>query len=281
MLSYRHAFHAGMHADVLKHCVLTQLLRHLCNKEKTFWYIDTHSGAATYSLRGEYARTSGESETGIAKLWDCTDLPEALKLYVDEVRALNPGGLLKTYPGSSWFADRIMRKHDRLRLFELHSSDSSLLQRHFSRAAPRVIAQAGDGFSGLLALLPPTSRRGLVLIDPSYEDKRDYTRVISALHAALERFATGTYALWYPQVKRREAQQLRERLERWGTDGWLHATLTVKSPPADGVGLYGSGMFVVNPPHTLRALLEPVMPYLAKVLGQDDGAGFSLQSKIG
>jgi len=280
MLSYRHAFHAGMHADVLKHCVLALLLRHLCNKEKAFWYIDTHSGAATYALQGEYARTSGESETGIAKLWDRPDLPEALKLYVEDVRALNSGGLLRTYPGSAWFADRIMRKHDRLRLFELHSTDFRLLQDHFARAAPRVVAQAGDGFTGLLALLPPTSRRGLVLIDPSYEDKHDYTRVISALHGGLERFATGVYALWYPQVKRREAQQLRERLERWDTAGWLHATLTVKAPPADGFGLYGSGMFVVNPPHTLPALLGPVMPYLARVLGQDETAGFALNYRI-
>ena len=279
MLSYRHAFHAGMHADVLKHCVLVHLLRYLAQKDKAFWYIDTHAGAASYALREKYARTSAEHETGIARLWGRGDLPEPLDAYLEQVRAINPDGL-KHYPGSPWIADRLMRKQDRLRFFELHSTDASLLQQHFRKAAPRVVVHQGDGFVGLLALLPPPPRRGLVLIDPSYEDKRDYARVIGTLRGALERFATGTYAVWYPQVKRREAQQLSERLERMRPGGWLHATLTVKKPPADGFGLYGSGVFVVNPPYTLPGLLASVLPYLARQLGQDESACFSLKSKL-
>jgi len=282
MLSYRHAFHAGMHADVLKHSVLVHLLQYLAQKDKAFWCIDTHAGAATYALRGEYARKNAEFETGIGRLWGRTDLPALLEPYMQQVRALNSGsgGALHHYPGSPWLAERLLRKQDRLRLFELHSTEIKLLQDHFRRAAPRVIAQAGDGFIGLLSLLPPPPRRGLVLVDPSYEDKNDYRRVIAALRGALERFATGTYAVWYPQVRRLEARELPEKLERVQASGWLHVTLTVKAPPADGLGIYGSGFFILNPPYTLPGLLKQGMPYLVKVLGQDETARFSLESRL-
>jgi 23S rRNA (adenine2030-N6)-methyltransferase len=284
MLSYRHAFHAGNHADVLKHCAFVHLLRHLAQKDKAFWCIDTHAGAAWYDLRGEYARRSGESESGIGRLWGRADLPAALEPYLEQVRACNAArgaaGALQCYPGSPWVAERLLRKRDRLRLFELHSTESRLLKEYFRAAAPRVIAQAGDGFEGLLTLLPPPPRRGLALIDPSYEDKNDYRRVIASLRGALERFATGTYAVWYPQVRRVEAQQFPDKLKRVQARGWLHVTLTVKMPPADGLGLYGSGLFVINPPYTLPGILAPVMPYLVKTLGQDDSARFTLESNL-
>jgi len=280
MLSYRHAFHAGMHADVLKHCVLIHVLQYLAQKEKAFWYIDTHAGAASYALRGEYARKNAEFETGIGRLWVRTDAPSLINAYLEQVRAINPDGTLKYYPGSPWIADRLLRAHDRARLFELHSTEARLLKHHFRHAAPRVLAEAGDGFAGLLALLPPPPRRGAVLIDPSYEDKKDYGRVIDALQGGLERFATGTFVVWYPKVKRHEAQQLPDRLKRVVARGWLHATLTVKAPPADGLGIYGSGLFIVNPPYTLPGLLAPAMPYLGKVLGQDQTADYSLETML-
>lgn len=280
MLSYRHAFHAGNHGDVLKHCVLALLLQHLAQKEKAFWCIDTHAGAASYALRGERAARNAEFETGIGRLWGRTDLPAGLDPYLKQVRAHNPDGLLKYYPGSPWIAERLLRKHDRLRLFELHSTEIRVLQEHFRHAAPRVIAQRGDGFEGLLALLPPPPRRGLVFIDPSYEDKRDYQRVIAALKGGLERFATGMYAVWYPQVMRRESQDFPARLKRVQASGWMHVTLTLKAPPADGLGLYGSGLFVLNPPYTLPGLLGTVVPYLAMALGQDAAAAYCLESRL-
>jgi 23S rRNA (adenine2030-N6)-methyltransferase len=280
VFSYRHAFHAGNHADVLKHCVLVQLLLYMKQKEKAFWCIDTHAGAASYALQGEYARKNAESETGIARLWSRAGLPAALRDYLDIVRADNPGGTLRYYPGSPWIEDHLLRDHDRLRLFELHSTEVRLLQQHFRAAGPRVIAEAADGFAGLMKLLPPPARRGVALIDPSYEDKNDYARVIAALRGAQERFATGTYAVWYPQVKRRESLQFAERLKRAQPKDWLHVALTVKSPPADGLGLYGSGLFIVNPPYTLPQCLAPVMPCLVELLGQDREAAFTLESML-
>jgi 23S rRNA (adenine2030-N6)-methyltransferase len=280
MLSYRHGFHAGMHADVLKHTALVHMLEYLTQKEKPVWYIDTHAGAAEYSLEDRYAKTSREHETGIARLWDRTDLPAVLERYIAVVKAWNPDGSLRCYPGSPGIANRLLRRSDRLRLFELHPTEVRVLQKQFDDAAPRVIAAAGDGFEALPALLPPPSRRGLVLIDPSYEDKADYQRVIAALQAGLERFATGTYAVWYPQLKRRESQDFPQRLKRVRPEGWLHATLTVKAPPADGFGIFGSGLFIINPPYPLPGLLNEALPALVRLLGQDRDAGWRLESKL-
>ena len=212
MLSYRHAFHAGNHADVLKHVVTLQLLAYLGQKETPFMYIDTHAGAGLYTLDGAYASKNAEFETGIARLWDRKDLPGPLAEYVSLIKALNPSGKMRYYPGSPYLADKAMREEDRLRLFELHPSDGKILQDNFrkveahaaaqgqktSSRGTRVMIQKGDGFLGLKALLPPPSRRALVLIDPPYEDKADYRRVKDTLADALTRFPTGTYAVWYP-----------------------------------------------------------------------------------
>ena len=140
--------------------------------------------------------------------------------------------------------------------------------------------RAGDGFAGLLSVLPPPPRRGLVLIDPSYEDKTDYVSVITALNEGIRRFATGVFALWYPQVQRRESAHLAAELKRLRRSDWLHVTLTVKDPAADGLGLHGSGIYVVNPPWTLPDRLKEAMPWLVKALGQDDGALYSLDYEI-
>ncbi len=279
MLSYRHAFHAGNHADVLKHLVLIQLTRYLCQKEKPFWYIDTHSGAGAYALDSGYAAKLAEYIDGVARLWGRTDLPKPLADYVDLVRRLNSDRRLLVYPGSPHFALWTMRDQDRLRLFELHSKDARLLQENFKDAGKQVIVDPTDGFAGLKALLPPAPRRSLVLIDPSYEEKQDYDRVFKALKEALSRFPGGTYMLWYPQLTRLDAHELPGRLKNLPAKSWLHVTLRVKEPAKDGFGMHGSGLFVLNPPWTLHDTLAGVMPYLVSALGLDSGAGFSLEQK--
>jgi 23S rRNA (adenine2030-N6)-methyltransferase len=276
MLSYRHGFHAGNHADVLKHVVLVQLLRQLIRKDKPLWMIDTHAGAGSYSLERGFAAAKMEYSNGIGRLWSRGDLPAALADYVDQVRQANPDGSLRIYPGSPQIALQLMRTQDRLRLFELHGNESRALQEHFAGAGRRVAVVAGDGFAGLKAVLPPPSRRGLALIDPSYELVADYRAVRAAIRDAFARFATGTYAVWYPQLQRREAQSLPDELQRLAAGDWLHVWLRVKAPAADGFGLHGSGMFVFNPPWKLEAGLRAAMPTLVDALGQDPHAAFGL-----
>jgi 23S rRNA (adenine2030-N6)-methyltransferase len=281
MLSYRHAFHAGNHADVLKHIIVVQLLRHLNGKDKPYWYIDTHAGAGAYALREGFATKNAESETGIGKLWGRKDLPPAVADYVNEVATLNPDGTLRFYPGSPCLAWQMMREQDRMRLFELHSTEIEILRQHFAHARRRAMLFAGDGFEGINALLPPPPRRALILIDPSFEDKRDYARTLACMQESLKRFATGTYAIWYPQVVRAEAQRFPEQLKRLQPKNWLHVTLTVSQPPRDGFGLYGSGMFILNPPYTLAAAMQETMPWLVRVLGQDEDARFEVACREG
>ncbi len=277
MLSYRHAFHAGNHADVLKHCSLVALAHYLGEKDAPFWYVDTHAGAGLYALDAGYATKLAEYVDGIGRLWDRDDLPAPLADYVNLVRVLNPGGKLTAYPGSPWIAHQTLREQDRLRLFELHSSDSELLRNNFREFGRRARVQAGDGFAGLKALLPPPPRRALVLIDPSYEDKADYRNLVTALEDALVRFATGVYVVWYPQLSRADSRQLPERLKRLTAKNWLHVSLTVQRPSDDGFGMHGSGLFILNPPWTLHATLQQIMPYLVGVLGQGAGAGYVLE----
>ncbi|MBP0594941.1 23S rRNA (adenine(2030)-N(6))-methyltransferase RlmJ [Paraburkholderia sp. LEh10] len=277
MLSYRHAFHAGNHADVLKHAVVVQLLRYLGQKDKAYWYIDTHAGAGVYSLKEGYATKTAEFETGIAKLWNRKDLPPVLAEYVDEVSALNADGELRFYPGSPYLAWRLMREQDRMRLFELHSTEIDVLRHNFRDAGRRAMLFAGDGFDGIKALLPPAPRRALVLIDPSYEDKRDYARTLTCVEESLKRFATGTYAIWYPQVARPESQRFPEQLKRLQDRNWLHVSLTVSNPPSDGFGLFGSGMFILNPPYTLPKMMKETLPWLVDTLGQDKAAQFKVE----
>jgi 23S rRNA (adenine2030-N6)-methyltransferase len=291
MLSYRHAFHAGNHADVLKHFVQIQLLDYLNQKDTAYSYIDTHSGAGVYALDGGYAAKNAEYETGIAPLWERKDLPAPLAAYVKLVKDMNPSGKMRYYPGSPYCADKLMREQDRLRLFELHPADSKILADNFRKVeahaaaqgvrpsvrGKRVLIERGDGFHGLKALLPPPSRRGLVLIDPPYEDKTDYRRVKDTLEDALGRFPTGIYAVWYPLLQRIESRQFADKLKRLPAKEWLNVTLTVSTPGPDGFGLHSSGMFVLNPPYTLEPMLRQVMPYLVQVLGKDAGATFVIE----
>ncbi|MDP9045269.1 MAG: 23S rRNA (adenine(2030)-N(6))-methyltransferase RlmJ [Pseudomonadota bacterium] len=276
MLAYRHAFHAGNHADVLKHTVLTLVLRHMNLKDKPYRLVDTHAGAGGYSLEGQYAQKKGEFEQGIGRLWGRDDLPEALADYCALVRQFNPEGRLEQYPGSPAFAHMLLRAHDQLRLFELHPTDHRILQSYIGQL-PGAEVYDRDGFDGLKGQVPPSSRRGVVLMDPSYEGHRDYGRVVSTLREALARFNEGVYLVWYPQVSKLEAAQLPKRLQALAPKGWLHARLTVQEPDSQGFGLAGSGMFVINPPYTLHGRLLEVLPWLTDALGQYDGANFLLE----
>ncbi|WP_374276802.1 23S rRNA (adenine(2030)-N(6))-methyltransferase RlmJ [Azonexus sp.] len=279
MLSYRHAFHAGNHADVLKHLILVQIARYMGEKPAPFWIIDTHAGAGRYALESEHARKLGEWREGIGRLWDTDGLPPAAVDYVEQVKMLNPDGQLRHYPGSPWLARQLLRDGDRLRLYELHSTDGKLLQEAFRGAGRQVTITAGDGFAGLKAILPPPPRRALVLIDPSYETRDDYTAVVKGLQEALKRFATGTYALWYPMLHKLESRQLPARLKALGAASWLHVTLEVRAPARDGFGMHGSGMFVINPPWTLEKTLHKTLPAIVARLAQDGGARYTLESQ--
>ncbi|WP_440967596.1 23S rRNA (adenine(2030)-N(6))-methyltransferase RlmJ [Massilia sp. GER05] len=258
-------------------------------KDTAYTYIDTHAGAGVYALDSAQAVRSGEYIDGIGRLWGRDDLPPALAEYVDLVGKLNPSGKLRWYPGSPWVADAEARLEDRLRLFELHPADIRVLAENVRKLEAhhaeqgerargrRILVEHADGFHGLKALLPPPSRRALVLIDPPYEVKLDYKHVRDALDEALKRFPAGMYAVWYPVLQRMESRQFADRLKRLPAKEWLHVTLSVAGPRADGNGLHSSGMFILNPPYTLEATLRETMPYLVQVLGQDAGATFRIE----
>jgi 23S rRNA (adenine2030-N6)-methyltransferase len=278
MLAYRHAFHAGNHADVLKHLVLTLVLRYMNGKDKPYRYVDTHGGAGGYSLEGRYAQKKGEYAQGIGRLWGRDDLPAAVADYVALVRDFNSGGVLRQYPGSPAIARMLLRPKDQLRAFELHPTDHRILEAYLAEVHGAEVKNA-DGFDGLKSQLPPSTRRALVLIDPSYEGNGDYGRVVATLREALQRFAEGVYMVWYPQVQKVEAAQLPRRLEALAPKGWLHARLTVQRPDSLGFGLAGSGVFIANPPYTLHDELAALLPWLVEVLGQYDGANYLLEQR--
>jgi 23S rRNA (adenine2030-N6)-methyltransferase len=284
MFSYRHGFHAGNHADVLKHLLLTHILNYYNQKEAPYWFIDLHAGAGLYDLHGQWAQTKGEFEQGIAKVWKLAGPPPVVRAYLDVLEQLNPDDSLRYYPGSPWIAQKLLRPTDKLRLFELHPSEVEILKLNLAAQGnniPRQISVfAEDGFAGLKGQIPPVTRRAVVLIDPSYEDKQDYRKVMETLKDALMRFPTGCYMVWYPQILRREAQEMVRQLERLPLKNWLHVSLTVRKPSPDGLGLHGSGMFVVNPPYTLKAALNPAMPWLIQALGQDDRAVYRLEDVV-
>ena len=304
MFSYRHAFHAGNHADVLKHTMVIAMLRHLTQKDAALVAIDTHAGAGLYRLDGDYAGTSGEAADGIVKLVSALapakpgtsaikDIAPVLQDYLDMIASFNTPGQLKVYPGSPFIVQRLLREEarDKLKLFELHPTDIKALAGNIAqlKAGRQVAVAREDGFEGLKAFLPPPSRRGFVLIDPSYEIKSDYTKVSACIQDCLQRFATGTYAVWYPVIPRPEAHALPRRLKTLANQAgkpWLHATLNIgqddsrQTPgePERGHGLTASGMFVVNPPHTLKAALQVALPQMLQVLGRGKGKGQTLEA---
>ena len=300
MFSYRHAFHAGNHADVLKHATLVAVLQHLTQKEGALSVVDTHAGAGLYRLDTSEVATSGEALEGIQKLLNhlnsdgtMTDtLPELLKNYLTMLAGFNQrngaGKGIKLYPGSPLIAGHLLRKQDRVMAFEVHPTDHRALRTTLAQATSEAKLQMDrrNGFEGVIPLLPPVSRRGLVICDPSYELKTDYADVVKLLGESLTRFATGSVLIWYPIVGRSEAHDLPRKLknaaDKAGKD-WLHATLQVRagsSGQGPGGGLGASGVFALNPPYTLKPQLEEALPVLVKLLGQDKYAAQKLESKI-
>ena len=285
MLSYRHAFHAGNHADVLKHYVLSLVLDYFNQKEKPYWVIDTHAGAGVYALNKGFAKQNAEFESGITKLYQASDLPESLKIYVKIIKKLNENKALMLYLGSPMIAQHFLRRDDKLRLFELHPSDYKLLLenfrgQNFSGQGRQTKIEMLDGFAGIKACLPPPTKRAAVLIDPPYELKEDYQRVVDCIKDSLARFATGTYLIWYPLLQRSEPLQMVGRLKALNAQNWLNVSLSVQAPSDEGFGMFGSGLFVVNPPWTLPKILDETMPYLTNALAQDDSAEYTLESHL-
>ena len=276
MLSYRHGFHAGNHADVLKHLVQSLVIEHLTRKDKPLRYIDTHSATGGYSLSDSFSQKTCEWQEGIGKIWGRTDLPKSMAGYMEAVRAFNKNAEnLKRYPGSPSIATECLRPYDALQLFELHPADSRELARNF-KTDRRVRVTEGDGFAGLKAILPPVERRALVLIDPPYEVKDDYNTVIKTIKGALQRFSTGVYAVWYPQINSELSRRFPHKLERCGAERWLHVSLQVRGNNTEG--MYGSGMFVINPPWMLEQQLKETLPALVKLLAQNPDASFTLKT---
>jgi 23S rRNA (adenine2030-N6)-methyltransferase len=267
MLSYRHAFHAGNFADVLKHLVLMHIIEHLKKKDKPFCYIDTHAGAGTYALDSEFALKNREFDSGIGRLWRRDGLPDGLQRYVDLVRQFNQGKELMHYPGSPFIAATLMRNDDKLFLYDLHSTEFKFLHALFKKDR-RVRTFHADGLTDSLGLLPPKERRGLVLIDPSYELSGDYRSVAETLKKMHKRFATGIYALWYPVVERQRIRRLERELQGSGIGNIALFELGI-APDSKRHGMTASGMIVINPPWTLEAEMRLELPWLADVLGAE------------
>jgi len=286
MFSYRHAFHAGSHADILKHLTLVHLVEYLQEKPGALTIIDTHAGAGIYSLKDGFAVISKEAEGGILRLLKFIEAgnptPQSVKKYLALVQAENMGNELASYPGSPFILARLLRPQDRLKLFELHPKEIDILRHNVRELtqAKQIDVYAEDSFARLKGLLPPPSRRGLVLIDPSYEDKQDYRYLEVAMEEALQRFATGCYAIWYPILSRRESAGLPDRLKKIAAShkrSWLHTELRIENAPGER-RLQASGIFIINPPWTLEKHLAEALPTLTKALGIDSDAQFLLKS---
>ncbi|MCD9211627.1 23S rRNA (adenine(2030)-N(6))-methyltransferase RlmJ [Vibrio cholerae] len=269
MLSYRHSFHAGNHADVLKHIVQSLILNSLQQKEKPFVYHDTHSGVGRYDLTHEWSEKTGEYKQGIARVWQQDHIPAELDSYMDAIRQLNQGETLRYYPGSPRVARAHLREQDRMVLTELHPSDYPLLEQEFHRDR-QVSIYKEDGFARLKASLPPQERRGLVLIDPPYELAKEYRDVVRAIAQSYKRWATGIYAIWYPVVNRCDIDDMLEGLQGLEIRKILQIELGV-APDTNERGMTASGMIVINPPWTLESQMQTILPFLKQAIAPATG----------
>lgn len=280
MLSYRHGYHAGNHADVLKHLVLLGLLQRLLGKDKPFTYIDSHSGGGIYDLNSAEARLNTEHASGISKLWHNSSTDPLLNLYVGKVRALNDDGRLRWYPGSPMLAADCLRADDRMHLLELHPAEVEELRfnhLHGLGTDDRVSIHQRDAFEGLLAISPPEPRRGLALIDPAYEDKQDYQKVLNAVLKLQRRWPVGIIAVWYPLLARARDRSawLKSALSRENLPDLLSLELSVQ-PQEEEFGMHGSGMLIVNTPWQFREQMQATLSALMGELG--DGCSFSIDA---
>ncbi|MEO5808090.1 23S rRNA (adenine(2030)-N(6))-methyltransferase RlmJ [Devosia sp.] len=272
-MNYRHAFHAGNFADVVKHLILSRIIHYLKRKDAAFRVLDTHAGVGLYDLQGEQSERSGEWLHGIGRLFDTALPPAAQALaqpYLDAVRAQNPDGVLRFYPGSPLIARTLMRQQDRLFALELHPQDAAALRENFAGDIQVRVTEL-DGWAALGTHLPPREKRGVVLIDPPFELKGDFSRLVAGLEKAVTRFPGGIYALWYPIKDSAEVDSFVRDLKSTRIGKILRAEVTVR-PPSTPARLYGTGMIVINPPFTLEDELKILLPPLADLLG-DAGRG--------
>jgi 23S rRNA (adenine2030-N6)-methyltransferase len=266
-MNYRHSFHAGNFADVHKHAVLVRIVEYLCGKPAAFRVIDTHAGAGRYDLGGADAARSGEWREGILRLWQAlrqSAPPEFLAAYLRTIAVLNPDGRLRVYPGSPLIAASLLRRQDRLIACELEPRAAASLAAVL-RADRRVKALAMDGWTALGAFVPPKERRGLVLVDPPFEEARDFMLLSTAFAAAHRKWPTGIYMLWYPIKDRAAPDELARRLRKLALPNVLRCELSL-GPPRGDAGLVGSGLIVVNPPFTLESDLRAMLPFIARLL---------------
>lgn len=268
MLSYRHSYHAGNFADVIKHIVLIEVLKHLSKKDAPFDYFDTHAGTGLYYLGSAQASRLQEYTNGVGKL-KAEAWPE-LSRYFTILNKYNPSGTLHRYPGSPLIALDFLRAKDRAWLFEMHPADFELLKKNVTNDK-RVRVTREDGFKGLLPLLPPVSRRGLILIDPSYEIKSDYAQVFETVNLAWQKFSGGTYALWYPVVERKRISQFENKFKNSGIKNIQRFELGL-ADDTRGKGMTAAGMIVVNPPWKLMGKMSQLLPRLVETLGESPGA---------
>jgi 23S rRNA (adenine2030-N6)-methyltransferase len=276
-MNYRHAFHAGNFADVLKHIVISRILTHLREKVAPFRVIDTHAGEGLYDLAGEAASRTGEWRDGVGRLAGAALPMDAVALvapYLAALRACNAGVALRHYPGSPLLVRQLLRPQDRLVACELEPRAALALSRGLRRHAQVKVVQI-DGWTALNAYLPPKERRGLVIVDPAYEQPDEFTRLADAVAAAHRKWPTGIYLVWYPIKSREGPDRLARMLRRAGIEKCLRVEFAVAAPQPDG-GLAACGIIVINPPWKLAAELQIIGPALVELLGRDPGRGYEV-----
>ncbi len=271
-MNYRHSYHAGNFADVFKHVQLTLLLQALRSKESPFCYLDTHAGTGRYDLQGATAQKTGEYLQGVMRFWQHGNVVDSVALadYITAVRALNPDGELRYYPGSPRIARHFLRPQDRMVLMELHAEDAVFLKREF-RGDKQVHVHCADGYTGLKAFLPPPEKRGLVLIDPPFEDGNEFERLTDSLRIAYQRWPTGIFAIWYPLKDNYRVQHFHRQLVASGLRKLLLVEMHLHTHPPVNI-LYGCGMIIVNPPWQIDEKLRVLLPQLLAGL-QPGGEG--------
>lgn len=278
-MNYRHAYHAGNFADVVKHAVLALVIEHLKRKPTPFRVIDTHAGIGIYDLGGTAAEKTGEWREGIGRVVGAEMAEPAVKAlepYLAVVRRLNAPGTLTRYPGSPLLARQLMRDCDRLVVNELHPEDRAELARLFAHDDETKVLEL-DGWTALKSLLPPKERRGVVLIDPAFEQPGELDRLVGGLKEAVRRFATGVFLLWYPIKDEAPVAAFRRKIADLGLPKALAVELMVQRPD-DAARLNGAGLIVVNAPYTLATQLEELLPELARLLAKSEGASFRIEA---
>lgn len=281
-MNYRHAYHAGNFADVVKHIILTRLIEYMKRKDQAFRVIDTHAGIGLYNLHGTEAGKTEEWAGGIGRLFDAVQANtldaatlEIIEPYLAVVRELNENGKLRNYPGSPLLARKLLRKQDRLSAIELHPKDAVTLSKLFAGDYQARVIEL-DGWLALGAHMPPKEKRGVVLVDPPFEKEGEFDNLVSGLIKAHKRFSGGTFALWYPVKNRAETERFARQLRESGIVKILQVELAIRAPSPEP-RLDGTGMIIVNPPFTFEAEMKQILPPLAKLLGEDGKGSFTLK----